>query len=99
MKPLEDLMDRTDAVHITGPGTDLRFSIKGIGSKGCWGERNIPDGECFSCPVKESVEGEIRYNCETVYRGRVFSGIRLVFRRVYVICSRSPTWPVSWLTA
>jgi aminopeptidase len=45
MKPLEALMDRTDEVHITGPGTDLRFSIKGIGSKGCWGERNIPDGE------------------------------------------------------
>jgi len=80
MKPLEELMDRTDAVHITGPGTDLRFSIKGIGSKGCWGERNIPDGECFSCPVKESVQGHVQYNCETLYRGTVFNGIRLGFK-------------------
>jgi aminopeptidase len=80
MKPLEALMDRTDEVHITGPGTDLRFSIKGIGSKGCWGERNIPDGECFSCPVKESVQGHVQYNCETLYRGTVFNGIRLGFK-------------------
>jgi aminopeptidase len=80
MKPLEALMDRTDAVHITGPGTDLRFSIKGIGSKGCWGERNIPDGECFSCPVKESVQGHVQYNCETLYRGTVFNNIRLAFK-------------------
>jgi aminopeptidase len=80
MKPLEALMNRTDAVHITGPGTDLRFSIKGIGSKGCWGERNIPDGECFSCPVKESVQGHVQYNCETLYRGTVFNNIRLAFK-------------------
>ena len=81
MKPLEALMDRTDAVHITGPGTDLRFSIKGIGSKGCWGERNIPDGECFSCPVKESVQGHVQYNCETLYRGTIFNNIRLAFQK------------------
>src|SRR5258706_776146 len=80
MKPLEALMDATDAVHITGAGTDLRFSIKGIGSKGCWGERNIPDGECFSCPIKDSVNGHIRFNCETLYRGTIFNGIRLAFK-------------------
>lgn len=80
MEPLQNLMNATDRVHITGPGTDLRFSIKGIGSKGCWGERNIPDGECFSCPVKESVEGQIQYNCETLYRGTVFNNIRLGFK-------------------
>lgn len=80
MKPLEQLMDATDAVHITGAGTDLRFSIKGIGSKGCWGERNIPDGECFSCPIKDSVNGHIQFNCETLYRGTIFNGIRLAFK-------------------
>ncbi len=80
MKPLEELMARTDAVHINGPGTDLRFSIKGIGSKGCWGERNIPDGECFSCPIKDSVQGHVQYNCETTYRGTIFNHIRLAFR-------------------
>ena len=75
MKPLEELMRRTDQVHITGPGTDLRFSIKGIGAVGCWGERNIPDGECFTCPVRDSVNGTIQFNCETLYRGTIFSGI------------------------
>ncbi|HYE19154.1 MAG TPA: aminopeptidase [Tepidisphaeraceae bacterium] len=80
MRPLEDLMKRTDAVHITGPGTDLRFSIKGIGAKMCYGERNIPDGECFSCPAKESVQGHVQYNCETTYRGTIFNNIRLAFK-------------------
>jgi aminopeptidase len=79
-KPLVDLMDKTDRVHITGPGTDLRFSKKGIPTKPCTGDRNIPDGECFSCPVKESVEGHIQFNCETLYRGTVFNRIRLAFK-------------------
>ncbi|HEY7120888.1 MAG TPA: aminopeptidase [Tepidisphaeraceae bacterium] len=85
MRPLEELIDRTDAVHITGPGTDLRFSIKGIGSKGCWGERNIPDGECFTCPVKESVQGYVQYNCETLYRGTIFNNIRLAFKNGKIV--------------
>jgi aminopeptidase len=80
MKPLEDLMRNTDQVHISGPGTDLTFSIKGIGAVGCWGARNIPDGECFTCPVKDSVNGTIAFNCETLYRGTVFNNIRLVMK-------------------
>lgn len=80
-KPLQELMANTDKVHITGPGTDLRFSIKGIGAIPCTGERNIPDGECFSCPVKDSVEGTIKFTAETLYRGTVFSGIELKFEK------------------
>jgi aminopeptidase len=80
MKPLEDWMRKTDQVHITGRGTDLRFSIKNIGVVGCWGERNIPDGECFTCPVRDSINGVIQYNCETMYRGTVFNNIRLEFK-------------------
>src|SRR3954467_6217558 len=76
-KPLVDLMDRTDRVRLTGPGTDLRFSKKNIPTKACTGDRNIPDGECFSCPVKESVEGHVQYNCETLYRGTLFNNIKL----------------------
>src|SRR5205085_7937563 len=85
MQPLEDLMRKTDRVHITGPGTDLSFIIKGIGAVGCWGERNIPDGECFTCPVKESVNGTIQYNCETLYRGTTFNNIRLRFREGKIV--------------
>ena len=85
MKALGDLMNKTDQVHIKGPGTDLRFSIKGIGSKVCGGDRNIPDGEVFSCPVKESVEGHIQYNVPAVYLGSSFDNIRLAFKQGRVV--------------
>jgi aminopeptidase len=80
-EPLVELMDRTDRVHIKGAGTDLRFSKKGIPTKACTGDRNIPDGECFSCPTKDSVEGTIQFNCETLYRGTVFNNIKLEFKK------------------
>ncbi len=80
MEPLKELLDRTDMVHITGPGTDLTFSIKDIPAVGCAGSSNIPDGEMFTCPVRNSVNGVIQYNAETLYRGTVFSGIRLEFK-------------------
>jgi aminopeptidase len=79
-KPLVQLMDATDHVRIVGPGTELSFSIKGIPSKACFGERNIPDGECFSCPTRDSTNGTIQFNCETLYRGTVFNNIRLTLK-------------------
>jgi aminopeptidase len=85
MKALADLMNRTDRVHLQGPGTDLKFSIKGIGAVPCGGLRNIPDGEVFSCPVKDSVEGVIQYNAPTVYLGSSFDSIRLVFRKGRIV--------------
>lgn len=85
MKALKSLMDKTDKAHITGPGVDLRFSIKGIGSVACGGGHNIPDGEVFSCPVKTSVEGEISFNAPTVYQGTAFDKIRLVFRKGKIV--------------
>ena len=85
MKALKALMDKTDRVDIRGPGTDLRFSIKGIGSIICGGDRNIPDGEVFSCPVKDSVEGHITFNAPTIYQGIAFDGIRLAFREGKIV--------------
>ena len=85
MKALKALMDRTDRVEITGPGTDLRFSIKGIGSVICGGEHNIPDGEVFSCPVKDSVEGHITFNAPTTARGIAFDNVRLEFSKGKII--------------
>jgi aminopeptidase len=85
MKALKALMDKTDRVWIKGPGTDLRFSIRGIGSRECGGQRNIPDGEVFSCPVKDSVEGVIQYNAPTVYLGTSFDNIRLVFKKGRIV--------------
>ena len=85
MKALKALMDKTDRVEITGLGTDLRFSIKGIGSVICGGEHNIPDGEVFSCPVKDSVEGYVTFNAPTLNRGVAFDQVRLEFSKGKVI--------------
>lgn len=74
-------MRATDRVHIRGPGeTDLRFSIKGIGVVPCCGNANIPDGECFTAPVRESVEGVIHFNAPTIYNGNTFTNVRLEFK-------------------
>ena len=79
-RPLADLMTAANDVRLVGPGTDLRFSIKGIGAIPCTGERNIPDGECFTSPVKDGIDGTLLYNAETIYRGQVFKDIALTFR-------------------
>ncbi|MEE2728045.1 MAG: aminopeptidase, partial [Candidatus Latescibacterota bacterium] len=84
-KPLADLMRSTDRVHITGPQTDLRFSIAGIPVIECSGECNIPDGECFTAPVRDSVEGEIGFNASTLYRGTVFEKIHLRFEQGRIV--------------
>ncbi|HEY2712543.1 MAG TPA: aminopeptidase [Chthoniobacterales bacterium] len=80
MKALKTLMEKTDKVQIKGPGTDLRFSIKGIPAIICGGDRNIPDGEVFSCPVRNSVQGHVTFNAPTVYQSTAFDNIRLDFR-------------------
>jgi aminopeptidase len=67
-------------VHITGPDTDLRFSIEGVPVVPCAGEMNIPDGEVFTAPVRDSVEGYVRFNAPTIYQGASFDGVRLDFR-------------------
>jgi aminopeptidase len=80
MIPLERRMVRADRVHLKAPGTDLQFSIKGVGAKMCKGDRNIPDGEVFSCPVKNSVNGVIQFNTPTIYSGTKFENVRLEFK-------------------
>ncbi len=85
MKALRTLMAKTDRVEIKGPGTDLRFSIKGIGAVICGGDRNIPDGEVFSCPVRDSVEGHVTFNAPTIYQSIGFDGIRLDFREGKIV--------------
>lgn len=80
MKALKALMDKTDKVEIRGPGTDLRFSIKDIPAICCGGAHNIPDGEVFTAPVKNSVQGHITYNAPTIYQGTAFDQVRLDFK-------------------
>jgi len=80
MDPLVSVLERTDKVRIVGPGTDLSFSIKDIPVVKCDGERNIPDGEIYTAPVKDSVNGTISYNARSLYQGKVFENVVLKFK-------------------
>ncbi|ADV61565.1 peptidase M29 aminopeptidase II [Isosphaera pallida ATCC 43644] len=85
LEPLARRMRDADEARVLGPGTDLRFSIKGMPVVSCAGEKNIPDGEVFTAPHVESVEGVIQFNTPTVYQGAFFEGIRLVFKRGRIV--------------
>jgi aminopeptidase len=85
MEPLKALMERTDQVHITGPGTDLRFSIQGIPVVLCSGDRNIPDGEIYTAPVKTSANGTLTYNAPSYMDGFVFENIRFRFQEGKIV--------------
>lgn len=89
MLPLEKRMKRADKVRLKSPGTDLTFSIKSIGAKSCNGKLNIPDGEVFSCPVKNSVNGTIQFNTPTLYSGTRFENVRLEFENGKVVDATS----------
>ena len=80
MDSLVDLMDKTDKVRLVGPGTDLTFSIKGIKAIKCAGELNIPDGEVYSAPVRDSVNGVVTYNTPSPYQGFTFENVKLTFK-------------------
>jgi len=80
MDQLVSLMEKTDKVRITGPGTDLTFSIKGIPAIKCAGEFNIPDGEVFTAPLRDSVNGTISYNTPSPYQGYTFENVKLTFK-------------------
>ncbi len=89
MDNLKDLMNKTDKVHIVGPGTDLTFSIKGIPAEKYMGTFNIPDGEVATAPVKDSVNGYITYNTETTYNGVLFNNIRFEFENGKIVKATS----------
>jgi len=80
MDPLIDLMQKTDMVRLKGPDTDLSFSIKEIPAIKCAGKLNIPDGEVFTAPVKDSVNGKITYNTPAVFQGVTYEKIFFEFK-------------------
>ncbi|HEV3165683.1 MAG TPA: aminopeptidase [Isosphaeraceae bacterium] len=87
LRPLVERMTAAREVHITGPQTDLKFSIEGIPVVPCAGEMNIPDGEVFTSPVRDSVEGYVRFNTPTIYQGTSFDGIRLDFKAGKIVAA------------
>ena len=89
MVPLAKWMKKADRVHLKASGTDLTFSIKGIGAQACVGLRNIPDGEVFSCPVKNSVNGVVQFNTPTIYSGTKFENVRLELKNGKIVRATS----------
>lgn len=85
IKPLKDLMEQTDMVRILGNNTDISFSIKGMNVIPCVGHKNIPDGEIFVAPVKESINGYITYNTPSPYQGNIYNNVRLELKNGKII--------------
>jgi aminopeptidase len=85
MDTLVQRMAKTDQVRVTGPGTDLRFSIKGIPGIKCAGKMNLPDGEVFTAPIRDSVEGVLSYNVPAVYQGYLFRDIKFRFEKGRIV--------------
>jgi aminopeptidase len=85
MNALKRMVEKTDQVHIVGNGTDLRFSLKGIPALISAGNYNVPDGEVFTSPVKDSAEGVIQYNVPSLYQGIPFDNIRFEFQKGKIV--------------
>ena len=86
MDPLVELINKTDKVRLVGPGeTDITFSIKGLGGVKCDGARNIPDGEVYTAPVRESVNGTIAFNTPSLVNGFLYENVKLVFKNGKIV--------------
>lgn len=82
---LKALMEATDKVRIIGPGTELEFSIKGIPAIPCCGDCNVPDGEVYTAPVRDSINGVITYTAPSIYHGIPFDGVRFRFEKGRIV--------------
>lgn len=89
MDALKARMEKTDKVRIVGPGTDLTFSIKGMPAIKCAGQMNIPDGEIYTAPVRNSVNGTLTYNTPALYQGFTYEGISFEFADGKVVRARA----------
>ncbi|SEO51208.1 aminopeptidase [Propionispora vibrioides] len=85
MDPLIELFEKTDEVKIIGPGTELSFSVKGLPAVKCSGLRNIPDGEVYTAPVRNSINGVLSYNTPAVYQGVTYENVRLEFSQGKIV--------------
>ena len=90
MKPLQTRLESAEKVRLVGPqDTDLSFSVAGIPAVACDGEMNIPDGEVFTAPVRDSIQGVIHFNAPTLYRGVTHNDVRLEFTNGQVTAATS----------
>ncbi len=74
-----DWLKGRERVHVIGPETDLHLSVAGRVFINCDGQMNMPDGEVFTGPVEDSVEGHVYFSYPTIYKEREVTGVRLWF--------------------
>lgn len=79
MDPLKEHMEKTNLIEIKGPNVDLSFSVDNIGVIKGDGTDNLPDGELYTAPIKDSVNGAITFNTASTFNGVTFENISLTF--------------------
>lgn len=85
MDYLVELMTKSSTVKIVGPNTNIIFSIAGMPVHKCDGFTNLPDGEVYTAPIRDSINGYIKYNVSSIYRGTHFDGISFTFANGKII--------------
>jgi aminopeptidase len=84
-KRLAEWIEGHEEVRVTAPGTDITLGIAGRQFIPCDGRHNMPDGEFFTGPVEDSVQGEVSFHLPAVIGGREVSGVRLRFEAGKVV--------------
>ncbi|MTI71491.1 MAG: aminopeptidase [Firmicutes bacterium] len=80
-----EFLNTKETLHIVSKDTDLKMKIKGRKWINCDGRLNFPDGEVFTTPIEDSVEGHIRFSYPGIYSGKEIKDIRLEFKEGKVI--------------
>jgi aminopeptidase len=88
-KKFVKLMEKIKEVRVTGTETDITFGIKGQKWKTCCGKCNMPDGEIFTSPIKDKVNGVIKYNVPTQYMSKDFDWVKLTYKDGKVVNEES----------
>lgn len=88
-KRLVKILETADQYRIRSDDTDLRFRAKGRKWISCHGTVNFPDGEIFTGPIENTVEGHIQFTFPAVYMGREVTDVRLDFRKGKVIAEKA----------
>ena len=80
VRRLAEWIDGRSEVHIKAPGTDLTLGVEGRLWIPCAGEHNMPDGEFFTGPIEDSVNGTVSFSFPAGYGGREVEGVRFEFK-------------------
>lgn len=84
---IADFLTQHDEIHIITPDTDITYRVGGRKWINCAGTENFPDGEVFSGPIEDSVNGVVRFSYPAIYDGNEVEDVRLTFEHGKVVKS------------